>query len=333
MQQAAIVILNYNGEEMLKRFLPSVLMQSKYPVIVADNASTDKSLDFLSYHYPEIQLLALKKNTGYAGGYNEALDKLQGLYKYYILLNSDVETSSFWDIKLIDFLEQNSMYVAVQPKILSIDNRAYFDYAGAGGGFIDHYGYPFCRGRIFDSIEKDFGQYDNVIEVDWVSGACMVIKADVFHRFQGFDDTFFAHMEEIDLCWRIRSGGYRLAYYGEVAVRHLGGGTLSRTNPHKTFLNFRNNLLMLHKNFSHKDFKKKYATRVILDSLAAIVFLIKGKFTDGSAVYKAHRDFQKIKKTDKKNFMALNLSIRSVKNIDSIVYNYYIKSKKLFSQL
>lgn len=333
MQKAAIVILNYNGEEMLKRFLPSVLTNSDYPVIIADNASTDKSLDFLDRRYPEIQIIALKENTGYAGGYNEALQQLSGLYEYYILLNSDVEVTPLWDLKLIDFLEHNPFYVSVQPKILSVDNKGYFEYAGAGGGFIDYLGYPYCRGRVFDSIEKDSGQYNDTIEVDWTSGACMAIKADVFHEFQGFDARFFAHMEEIDLCWRMRLGGYNIAYLGKVEVRHLGGGTLSRNSPRKTFLNFRNNLLTLYKNLSHKEFKKKYTTRVLLDILAAIVFLLSGKIGDSKAVYEAHRDFHVLKNIYKINSMALNLPSNSVKNIHSILWEYYIKNKKLFSQL
>lgn len=333
MQKAAIVILNYNGEEMLKRFLPSVLEHSDYPVIIADNASTDKSLDFLAQNYPQIQLLALEKNTGFAGGYNEAFQLLQGHFEYYILLNSDVEVTPFWDRKLIDFLEENPIFVSVQPKILSFINEGYFDYAGAGGGFLDHLGYPYCRGRIFDSIEKDFSQYNDTLEVDWTSGACMAIKADVFHKYEGFDADFFAHMEEIDLCWRIRSAGLKIAYFGEVEVKHLGGGTLSRTSPRKTFLNFRNNLLMLNKNLNSQEFKRKYNIRMMLDALAAIVFLLQGKSAESKAIYKAHRDFQRVKKISKVNSMALNLPSKSVKNINSILWQYYFKNKKLFSEL
>ncbi|AFL82723.1 putative glycosyltransferase [Belliella baltica DSM 15883] len=333
MQKAAIVILNYNGEEMLKRFLPSVLEHSYYPVIIADNASTDNSLLFLAQNYPLLQVLKLEKNTGFAGGYNEVLLLLQGHYEYYILLNSDVEVTPFWDRKLIDFLEQNPKYVAVQPKILSVLNEGYFDYAGAGGGFLDHLGYPYCRGRIFDSIEKDSSQYNDTVEVDWTSGACMAIKAEVFNKFEGFDDRFFAHMEEIDLCWRIRSAGFKVAYFGEVEVKHLGGGTLSRSSPRKTFLNFRNNLIMLHKNLPLEEFRKKYFVRILLDCLAAIVFLFQGKNRESKAIFEAHYDFQRIKKISKVNSMALNLSSKSVKKIDSIVWQYYVKNKKLFSEL
>lgn len=333
MQKAVIVILNYNGEEMLKRFLPSILAYSAYPVLLVDNASLDNSLDFLNCQYPEVQILALQENMGYAGGYNEALQQLQGLYEYYILLNSDVEVSSFWDVKLIDFLDNNPFYVSVQPKILSINNKEYFDYAGAGGGFIDQLGYPYCRGRIFDSIEKDVGQYDDTVEVDWVSGACMAIKADIFHKFAGFDAAFFAHMEEIDLCWRIRSAGYKMAYYGSVEVKHLGGGTLSRTSPKKTFLNFRNNLLMLFKNLSQKEFRKKYIIRLLLDLLAAIVFLIRGESAQSKAVYQAHLDFHQSKKLVSLNSMALNLPSKSVNSVNSILWEYYFKNKKVFSKL
>ena len=333
MQTAAIVILNYNGKKMLERFLPSVLSNSIFPIIVADNASTDNSIEFLKSHYPQIQHLHLAENTGFAGGYNKALGQLKGGYEYYILLNSDVEVTKGWDRGLIEFLKRNTQVASVQPKITSAQFVGLFDYAGAGGGFLDELGYPYCRGRIFDSIENDLGQYDDNIEVDWSSGACMAIGASDFHDHGGFDDRFFAHMEEIDLCWRIRSSGRKIYYLGSVEVRHLGGGTLARNSPKKTMLNFRNSLLMLHKNLPKSRFLKVYATRLILDLLAMLVFVVKGKIGDVNAILKAHIGFFNIKNMYNRHSMASNLPSGSNKNIKSILWHYYVKGKKQFTML
>ncbi|MFD2037262.1 glycosyltransferase family 2 protein [Belliella marina] len=333
MQKAAIVILNYNGEAMLRRFLPSVLKHSTFEVIVADNASTDHSVVFLEQHFPEVLIISLKENTGFAGGYNEALKAIRGKYEYYILLNSDVEINTAWDHILIDYLDSNPGIVAVQPKITSIQNQGYFDHAGAGGGFLDSLGYPYCRGRIFDTVEEDLGQYDDVIDVDWTSGACMAVRSRDFHDFGGFDDRFFAHMEEIDLCWRFRSAGFGLKYVGTAAVQHLGGATLSRANPKKTYLNFRNSLLMLHKNLRGNGFAVKYMLRILLDLLAAAVFVLRGQKNDAKAIVQAHKDFRRMKKIDFSNSMALNLPSKSNHKVKSILWHYYIGKKRKFSEI
>ncbi|MCH7413632.1 glycosyltransferase family 2 protein [Belliella sp. R4-6] len=333
MQKAAIIILNYNGEEMLRRYLPSIISFSTFPVIVADNASTDRSLELLAEHFPQVQILKLPQNRGYAGGYNEALTIIKEDFEYYILLNSDIQIKDSWDFELIDFLDLNKDFVAVQPKITSIQNQGYFDHAGAGGGFLDDLGYPYCRGRIFDSVEKDIGQYDDFIEVDWTSGACMAVRSKSFHDFGGFDSRFFAHMEEIDLCWRFRSAGFRLGYIGKVEVQHLGGATLSRSNPKKTYLNFRNSLLMLHKNLIGSSFVLKYLVRVLLDVLASVVFLFKGQIGNANAILEAHVDFHKMKKIDFVDSMASNLPSKSNHKIKSILWHYHVRKKRKFTEL
>ncbi|WP_373399738.1 glycosyltransferase family 2 protein [Algoriphagus halophilus] len=236
MKSCAVVILNYNGEEMLQKFLPSVVEYSQSDVWVIDNSSTDQSTTLLFRDFPQVNLIPLKANFGYAGGYNWGLEELRGKYKYYILLNSDVEVTPEWDLDLVSSADSKSGYAAIQPKILSFQNRDYFDYAGAGGGFIDALAYPYCRGRIWEHIEMDEGQYDDFIDVDWASGACMLVNAEAFHQMNGFDAHFFAHMEEIDLCWRMRNQGWKIGYDGKTKVYHVGGATLARTNPKNYFL-------------------------------------------------------------------------------------------------
>lgn len=334
MQKAAIVILNYNGEDMLRRFMPAVVRYSGFPIIVVDNASQDKSLDFLKNEYPKIRLIELKNNSGYVGGYNQALNEIKGEFEYYILLNSDIEVSPQWDEVLVKWLESHTDFAALQPKILSYQNPEYFDYAGAGGGFIDSLGYPYCRGRIFSSIEKDSNQYDDPIEVDWASGACMAVRATCFHDLGGFDIRFFAHMEEIDICWRFKRAGYKIGYLGDVKIWHVGGATLSRTNPYKTHLNFRNNLLMLHNNLEKKRFMITYIFRLGLDLLASLSFLLSGKKADSKEVLKAHFSFYSLKNEKPKDLLALNLPLnRNKATIKSILWNYYIKGVKKFSDL
>ncbi|MCH6199408.1 glycosyltransferase family 2 protein [Aquiflexum sp. LQ15W] len=334
MQNAAIVILNYNGVEMLRNFLPSVVRFSTFQVIVADNGSTDDSILLLTSDFPHIRLIQLGSNFGFTGGYNRALNLLRGYFDYYILLNSDVQVEQDWDVKLIRFLEENKESAAVQPKILSVPNKGYFDYAGAGGGFLDSLGYPYCRGRIFDAIEKDENQYDDTIEVDWASGACMAIKSEAFFLAGGFDERFFAHMEEIDICWKIKKMGYTIHYLGISKVWHVGGGTLDRSNPWKTFLNFRNNLLMLHQNLTYRYFTFVYLIRVILDLLAACVFVAKGNIQDGKAVLNAHVEFHKMKSTSAvpsiqdPNNSSLGKNFRK-----SILWDYYIRRKKTYRDL
>ncbi|MCR9013465.1 glycosyltransferase family 2 protein [Aquiflexum gelatinilyticum] len=334
MQNAAIVILNYNGVEMLRKFLPSVTQFSTFQVIVADNGSTDCSVDLLLNNFPQIRLIRLESNFGFTGGYNRALEIIRGDFGYYILLNSDVEVEKAWDVKLIRFLEENPKAAAVQPKILSFPNRGYFDYAGAGGGFLDGLGYPYCRGRIFDTVEKDEHQYDDTIPVDWASGACMAIRASLFHQAGGFDERFFAHMEEIDICWKIRKMGYSIHYLGISKVMHVGGGTLHRTNPWKTFLNFRNNLLMLHQNLKTSCFASVYLKRILLDLLAAFVFVVRGNFQDGKAVLQAHFAFHKMKSKSLKSKEIENIGIIGNANSrSSILWDYYIRGKRTYQDL
>ncbi|MBD8489996.1 glycosyltransferase family 2 protein [Echinicola sp. CAU 1574] len=335
MKDAAIVILNYNGKDMLEKFLPIVLKNSDFEVIIADNCSNDGSQEFLSAHFKSLQLIQLTENLGYSQGYNEALKRIQGQYNYYILLNSDVEVTPYWDRDLIKWLEKHGEYAAVQPKVLSQQNPKVFDYAGAGGGYIDQLGYPFCRGRILETIEEDKGQFDGDVQVDWVSGACFAIKAELFHAVGGFESSFFAHMEEIDLCWRLSRNGWKLGYFGGIKVKHVGGGTLSRTSPFKTYLNFRNNLLMLYRNLSSWGFFKVMMIRVFFDLAAFLHFGLFGKGKHAKQVIKAYRDFFKMSaKMERKAPLASKLPFqRASKQVFSIVLSYYLKRKKYYSEI
>lgn len=331
MQKAAIVILNYNGKSHLQRFLPSVVDHSIYDVIVIDNASTDGSLPFLKTHYPDLKHYVLSENYGFADGYNRGLAKLQGQYQYYVLLNSDVEVTPLWDQNLIQWLDVNPNSAAVQPKILSFSNKQVFDHAGAAGGYLDALGYPYCRGRMLSYLEKDEGQYDQDVAVDWTSGACMAIRANLFHQLGGFDPLFFAHMEEIDLCWRLRNQNYELHFLHKVKVFHVGGATLSRSNPFKTYLNFRNSLFTLKKNLTLSVFYRIYFCRVFLDLLAASVFLFRGLYGDSKSVIKAHVDFHGQKeKTQKPASQAQKVSNSKIK---SILWEYYLLGNKKFSKI
>lgn len=293
MKSCAIVILNYNGEKVLSTFLPSVTAYSENDIWVIDNASSDSSLEFLESQYPQISLIKLKANFGFTGGYNWGLEELRGKYSYFILLNSDVEVTQGWDTKLVHFLEKNPDYAAVQPKILSWKDKSMFDYAGAGGGFLDSFGYPYCRGRIWDYLEKDKGQYDDTISVDWASGACMAICAADFFVQDGFDGHFFAHMEEIDLCWRLRKAGRLIGYLGEVTVYHQGGATLDRGSGKKLYLNIRNSLSMVYKNSSLTRFLWIFLVKILLESMASLRYLISGKYAFASAVWKGYLHFFK----------------------------------------
>lgn len=335
MSEAAIVILNYNGEEMLRRFLPTVLDRSKYEVIIADNASTDGSIAYLRASHPSLKLIVLTENHGFSKGYNEALAQLEHAYDYYLLLNSDVEVTEGWDISLVSWLRERPAYAAVQPKILSQSRPRFFDYAGAGGGYIDRLGYPYCRGRVLDTVEEDMGQYDDEVEVDWVSGACMTIRTPLFHQLGGFDPVFFAHMEEIDLCWRLARSGWRLGYSGESTVYHVGGGTLSRTSPRKTYLNFRNNLLMLYKNLTTAGFLKVMGLRLVFDALACLHFLASGKQEHAFEVIRAYKDFFKMKgSVERRGALASKLPFQKTsKKVFSTVLAYYLWDKKKYPDL
>lgn len=290
MNQIAVVILNYNGQKHLADFLPSVIQYSSDATIyVADNASTDCSLELLKTAFPSVKIIELKENHGFAQGYNEALEFVEA--EYYVLLNSDVEVTPNWIEPVIELMNNDKTIAACQPKIKAFHQKSHFEYAGAAGGFIDHLGYPFCRGRIFQEIEQDLKQYDDNHEVFWATGACMFVRAEVFHQVGGFDGDFFAHMEEIDLCWRIHHAGYKVYACGSSEVYHVGGGTLHKSNPYKTFLNFRNGLAMLYKNHPDKGFSLAIFTRLILDGVAGIKFLLFDSWEDCWAVARAHFDF------------------------------------------
>ena len=299
MKSCAIVLLNYNGETVLPTFLPSVVKHSVHDLWMIDNASTDRSLDYVRKEFPAVGLLPLEKNHGFTGGYNYGLEQLRGQYTHFILINTDVEVTAGWDQRLVDFLQKQKTYAAVQPKILSWKDRSTFDHAGAGGGYIDALGYPYCRGRIWNHLEQDQGQYDDSLEVDWASGACLAICANDFFNQEGFDNQFFAHMEEIDLCWRLRQVGRKIGYLGSVTVYHLGGGTLDRNSPQKLYLNIRNSLLMLHKNSSRSQFSWVVILKAFLEGASACTFFLKGQPKLAQAIISGYLNFGKIKKHQK----------------------------------
>ena len=334
----AIVILNWNGEKYLQQFLPILIANTKHlgtEIIVADNASTDDSLLILKSEFSTIRTVVLDKNYGFAGGYNKALLQIEA--DYYVLLNSDVEVTLNWLDPLISYMNENEDVVACQPKILSYVNRSYFEHAGASGGYIDCFGFPFCRGRILGITEEDKGQYDSITDVFWASGACLVIRSKVFWKVGGFDDEFFAHMEEIDLCWRLKSRGYRIVCVPESTVYHIGGGTLNVESPYKTYLNFRNNLLMLYKNLPTKLLKNKMFLRLFFDYIAAIQLFVSGKPKNALSVFKARSDFKRMlpnfQEKRKQNILYSTTDNRSDIFQKSIVIEYYFKGKKTFNAL
>lgn len=292
MNKVAVVILNWNGREMLEKYLSKVVRLSEEAmVVVADNASTDDSVPYLQANHPKVRIIRLDKNWGFAEGYNRALRLVEA--EYYVLLNSDVDVTSHWLAPLVRFMDSHPEAAACQPKLLSVADHGAFEYAGAAGGFVDSLGYPFCRGRIFDTVENDHGQYDTTQEVMWATGACMMIRAVDFHQAGGFDSRFFAHNEEIDLCWRLRIAGRKIFCVTESHVYHLGGGTLPKGNPMKAYLNFRNNLTMLYKNLPRKRLRKVMLLRWVLDYVAAYQTLLRGNVGDFKAIYKARHDFRK----------------------------------------
>jgi GT2 family glycosyltransferase len=287
----AVVIIHWNKRLLLEQFLPSVLASTyeNLQIIVADNASTDDSVAFLQSNYPQVKVVQLSENFGYAGGYNEALKWVQA--DYYILLNNDVEVSPNWIEPVISWMESDPKIAAAQPKLLQYNNRNYFEYAGAAGGYIDHLGYIFCRGRLFENMEIDKGQYDDNVPVFWASGACLFVRAKAFHEVGGFDEHFFAHMEEVDLCWRLQLAGYQNWYVGNSTVYHLGGSTLQQGNPKKTYLNFRNSLQMLLKNSATSTLFWLIPVRSTLDLLSSFYFIKNRNFKDSKAVHLAHSHF------------------------------------------
>ena len=338
MEKVAIVILNWNGVKMLSQYLPSVLRYSRdeATVYVADNASTDNSLSFLREHYPEVRLIIFDKNWGFAEGYNRALAQIDATY--YLLLNSDIEVTHHWLTPMIEFMDAHPEVSACQPKLLSIFNRDLFEYAGASGGYLDRYGYPFCRGRIFETIERDNGQYDNRTEILWATGAALLIRARDYKEVGGLDARFFAHNEEIDLCWRLRIRGRKIYCIPDSEVYHVGGGTLPKSNPMKTFLNFRNNLTMLYKCLPDEELKHVMLVRWFLDYLAAWEMLILNhNFGDFKAVYRARRAFSSWRKDFEDDRKKIQAS-RKVSSIPerrpfSLLWQYYKHGRKLFSEL
>lgn len=327
MKKIAVVILNWNGEKLLEQFLPSVIQYSPEATIyVADNASTDSSVVFVRNTYPEIKIIQNSKNTGFAGGYNEALKTVEE--EIYALVNSDIEVTENWLQPILTIFESEFNTAIIQPKILDFKKKEYFEYAGAAGGFIDQYGYPFCRGRIFDTLEIDKGQYNDSIPIFWASGACFFIRRKVYWEMNGFDEDFFAHQEEIDLCWRTINKGYEIKYVSASMVYHVGGATLQQINPKKTFLNFRNSLLMLTKNLPQKKIYSVLFLRLFLDGLAGVKFVFDGKFAHCLAIIRAHFAFYGLfLKNYKKR---KNTQVDLYFNTKSIVYEYYVKKRHNF---
>ncbi len=343
--RVAVVILNWNGVHFLEQFLPSVL-KSTYPKIeiyVADNGSTDNSVSYLQIHFPSVKVIELPENYGFAKGYNEALKQVEA--DYFVLLNSDVEVSPKWVEPVIKLMETDPYMAACQPKILAYHNKTQFEYAGAAGGWIDKFGYPFCRGRFFDVCEADDGQYNNVSPIFWASGAALFIKAKVYQELQGLDSDFFAHMEEIDLCWRIHRAGYHIMYCPKSVVYHVGGGTLQKTNPRKTFLNFRNNLALLYKNLPTSRLLPTLFIRAIFDSIAFVRFLVTGDFKNAWAVLNAvfsfyiklpmwqrkRSAFKRLLKTTQVKDTPSNIKTGVYQG--SIIVQRFLKGKKYFSDI
>ena len=327
----AIVILNWNGEELLERFLPSVMAHSEGATIyVADNASSDSSIAFIHANYPSIKIIQNTSNGGFAKGYNDALKHVDATI--YCLLNSDVEVTKNWLIPIQEAFKALPEVSIIQPKILDLKRKEYFEYAGAAGGFIDKLGYPFCRGRIFQVLEKDEGQYDDTHEIFWATGACMFIKRHVFEELEGFDEDYFAHQEEVDLCWRAKNNGHKVYYVGASMVYHLGGSTLSNMNPKKTYLNFRNSLFSITKNLPRGKALSIIFARLLLDGVAALRFVLQFKFNHCWAILRAHlsyyRQFRKMnKKREKVNFTLKYYTTKS------IVWSHFVHHIKNFNLL
>ena len=329
----SVVILNWNGSAMLQRFLPSVIRYSEEAeIIVADNGSTDHSIDILREKFPSVRILPFRENYGFAEGYNRAIQQIET--PYVLLLNDDVEVTPHWLQPLLAFMNHHPEVAACQPKILSETQREVFEYAGACGGFIDHLGYPYCRGRIFNHVEKDRGQYDQVCPIFWATGAALLVRTDVYRKEGGLDKRFFAHMEEIDFCWRLRSRNYGIYCIPQSTVYHVGGGTLPKSHPRKTFLNFRNNLLMLYKNLPEERLNFTLRIRYLLDLIAALKMLLSGQAKESMAIVKALRTFFKIRH-DFDRQREENLQKQQLKDIpemrnESLLVAFYLKKKKKF---
>ena len=334
MASVSIVILNYNGRHFLEQFLQTVIKHSaNCEIVIADNNSSDDSVSYIKSSFPDLRLIELDQNYGFCGGYNKALFQLDA--DYFILLNSDIEVTENWTDPIIQMMEKDGRIAAVQPKLLDFNDQNKFEYAGGAGGFLHKYGYPFCRGRIFDTIEIDTGQYDNECEIFWASGAAMAVKANLFKSYGGFDEDFFAHMEEIDLCWRFQADGYKIMYCPNSVIYHVGGGTLSYSNPRKTYLNFRNSLLVLIKNLPSEEMPWKVIFRFAMDYVAALKFIFTGHLRDAAMIIKAQlyiiTNFWKTLKKRSKSIQPLgNLSGIYPK---FLLFQYHIARVRKFSNL
>ncbi|UAM98954.1 glycosyltransferase family 2 protein [Polaribacter litorisediminis] len=330
--KTAIVILNWNGQRLLEQFLPSIVKYSSQEatIYVADNASTDTSIQYIKTFFPSIKIIENTTNGGYAKGYNDALQFIDA--DIYCLLNSDIEVTKNWLSPILEIFKNDDQTAIIQPKILDFKNKKKFEYAGAAGGFIDLYGYPYCRGRIFKDLETDEGQFNDIKEIFWASGACFCIRSKVYHKLHGFDEDYFAHQEEIDLCWRTKNIGYKVKYVGTSTVFHLGGATLQETNPQKTFLNFRNSLFSIVKNVPKKWFLFVIFSRLILDGISALKFLLELKLKHVWAILRAHfsfyKNFFKFLEKRKALFKSQNYHAHT-----SIVWQYFVLGRKKFKDL
>jgi GT2 family glycosyltransferase len=337
MTSVAVVILNYNGEELLKKFLPSIISYSTGArIVVADNASTDQSIAAINHHFPSVEVIQLPENRGFCGGYNEALKRVSE--KYCVLINSDVEVTPNWLIRLTEVMDADPNVGAVQPKILSYYHRNHFEYAGAAGGALDLLGYPFCRGRVFTELEEDKGQYNQNVQLFWASGACFMIRTELFAQMGGLDEDFFAHMEEIDFCWKLNRAGYQVRYQHLSTVYHVGGGTLAKSNPLKTYLNFRNGLSLVYKHWRLSELILKFPIRIVLDWVAGLKFLVLDKSPkDAAAVAKAHYQFIKNIQNDNRKRNQLQRDLPHQEKLPiiskSVVWAFYLQTRKTYREI
>jgi GT2 family glycosyltransferase len=333
-KKVAVVILNWNGVDFLRKFIPILVQNTPSHVadiVVADNGSSDNSLSYLSEEHPTVRTICFDRNYGFTGGYNRAISQIDNQYS--ILLNSDIEVGAGWLEPLVNAMDASPKVGACMPKLRSYSNRETFEYAGAAGGYLDRYGYPFCRGRILSTIENDLGQYDSPTSVFWATGACLMVRTNLYNSLGGLDSDFFAHMEEIDFCWRLQHAGYRVVVEPSSIVYHVGGGTLPNDNPRKMYLNFRNSLLMLTKNLPSSMLFTTIFTRMVLDGVAGAAFLAKGKWGFFVAVLKAHRDFYRMLPTFLKKRKEIGLHQPEGFYRKSIIISYFVKGKKRFSDL
>jgi GT2 family glycosyltransferase len=329
--KAAVVILNFNGKKWLEQFLPSVVAYSEgAKIVVADNGSTDNSIEFVSNAFPQIKIISFQENLGFCKGYNRALQQIDA--EYFVLLNSDVEVTANWLEKLLNFMDKNPQVWVCQPKIKSYHQKTHFEYAGAAGGMLDKWGFAFCRGRIFDHVEPDLGQYEENAPIFWASGACMCVRASAWKNLEGFDEYFFAHFEEIDFCWRVQKAGGEVFYCCESEVFHVGGATLNASNPRKTFLNYRNNLITLYKNLPQKGKFTFLFFRLVLDGLSSLIFLKKMQFQHIWAIVKAHFSFYAYLFKEKPQAGSSAQKMVSLFP-KAIVWEYFVKKKKTFMEI